>query len=187
MIKMKRIIILLIATIVLATFKGSAKNLERGYRGFVDINAEAYFKKKFLYGSHDIVHSVIGFTTTHGYQFNNHFFVGGGTGLVASTFNYDSFGLNIGLPIYAIGRFDWNISKVPLFADLKIGSFLIPDYYSPFMSTLYINPSIGYRCPLNRKIAMNIGAGISLHYLDNYNYFDERWELMPSVKLCIEF
>lgn len=116
---MKRIIILLIAAIVLVTFQSSAKDLERGYRGFVDMNAEAYFKKKTLYGSHDIVHSVIGFTTTHGYQFNNHFFVGGGTGLVAMTFNYNSFGLNIGFPIYAFGRFDWNIVKVPLFADLK--------------------------------------------------------------------
>lgn len=184
---MKRIIILLIAVGALVTFQGSAKNLERGYRGFIDINAEAYFKKKSLYGSHDIVHSVIGFTTTHGYQFNNHFFIGGGTGLVAMTFNYNSFGLNIRFPIYALGRFDWNIGKVPLFADLKIGSFLILDRYNSFMSTLYINPSIGYRCQLNRKIAMNIGAGISLHFLDNYNYFDERRELMPSVKLGIEF
>ena len=184
---MKRIITLLIAAIVLVTIQGSAKNLERGYRGFVDMNAEAYFEKKYLYGSHDIVHSVIGFTTTHGYQFNHHFFVGGGTGLVVRTFNYESFGLNIGFPVYALGRFDWNIGKVPLFADLKIGSFLIPAYYTPFMSTLYINPSIGYRCPLNRKIALNVGAGISLHYLDDYNDDGNRWELMPSVNLGIEF
>lgn len=184
---MNRTILSLVATIFLVTFQGSAKEPAHGYRGFVDMNAEAYFKKKTSYGSHDIVHSVLGFTTTHGFQFNNHFFVGGGTGLVARTFNYSYFGLNIGFPVYVLGRFDWNIGKVPLFADLKIGSFLILDYDRPFMSTLYINPSIGYRCQLNRKIALNIGAGISLHYLDTYNYYDERWELMPSVKLGIEF
>lgn len=162
----------------------SAKEPTRGYRGFVDMNAEALFKKKSYYGSHDIVFSVSGITTTHGFQFNNNFFVGGGSGIIVATSNYEYFSLAIGCPVYALGRFDWKISKVPLFADLKLGSYLqLGD--RPFFNTLYINPSLGFRLPLSQKIAFNIGAGIS-GYCNNIHY-DGGGAVMPSVKLGIEF
>lgn len=85
----------LITFIIFVAMQCTAKEPTRGYRGFVDMNAEALFKKKSYYGSHDIVFSVSGVTTTHGFQFNDHFFAGGGSGIIVATSNYEFFGLAI--------------------------------------------------------------------------------------------
>lgn len=76
-IKMKQIIIVFIAFIVssIGAFSQGIGVPQMGYRGFVDLNSEALFEKKYS-NDRDIVYSISGFTTTHGYQFNEHFFCG---------------------------------------------------------------------------------------------------------------
>lgn len=179
---MKKPLIILLMAIISIAVKVSAREPMKGYRGFVDLNGEALFKKKYS-NDRDIVFSISGFTTTHGYQFNEHFFVGGGLGLCVMTSNYDWFSLALVSPIYAIGRIDWKIKKVPLFADVRLGSFL--NAVNVSNDRLFVNPSLGYRCSWGGKISLNIGAGVSLHWFDYYSRY--KCKLLPSVKLGIEF
>jgi len=157
----------------------------KGYRGFVDLSGEALFEKKYS-NDRDIVYSISGFNTTHGYQFNENFFVGGGIGINFMTYNFMNDGARFAIdyPLFITGRADWKIGKVPLFADLRLGTFAKSsgDYNS---DKFFINPSIGYRCSWGRRVSLNFGAGLSMHWLDGYG--DGEWKMMPSVKIGIEF
>ncbi len=173
-----RLVTLLLMAIVFVFFKAQAIEPVKGYRGFVDINGEALFEKKHS-NDRDIVYSVSGVTTTHGYQFNKHFFVGGGTGICLMTSNYNWFAWTLCLPVYITGQADWNIGKVPLFADLRVGSF------AKHFDRLFINPSVGYHLSWGRKVSLNIGAGVSVHVFDNFP--GSECKFLPSVRIGIEF
>ncbi|GEM_PF-3055497 len=159
-----------------------AKSGVEGYRGFVDLGGEALFQKKYS-DDRDIVYSISGFTTTHGYQFNGHFFAGAGMGISFFTYNFRSAAFGIGYPVYAAGRVDWKVGKVPLFADLRVGTFL--NSIRREFDRVFFNPSAGYHCSWGRKVSLNIGAGVSLHCLDMEQ--GRRWKFMPSVRIGIEF
>ncbi|MDE6573339.1 MAG: hypothetical protein K2L58_08885 [Duncaniella sp.] len=156
---------------------------KKGYRGFVDLSGEALFEKKHS-NDRDIVYSLSGFTTTHGYQFNEHFFVGAGLGIDFITYNFQSASFAIDYPIFVSGRADWKVGKVPLFADLRLGSF-IKTCRGYNNDKLFINPSIGYHCSWGRRVSLNIGAGLSVHWLDRYS--ESGLRLMPSVRIGLEF
>lgn len=186
---MKQIIIVFIAFVVLTVDAYSQEvNAQlgvprRGYRGFVDLNGEALFEKKYS-NDRDIVYSVSGFTTTHGYQFNEHFFVGGGVGIEFITYNFDRASFAIDYPLFATGRADWRLGKVPLFADLRLGTF-IKSLRGYTTDKLYIAPAIGYHCAWGGRISLNFGAGVSMHWLDRPG--SPGWKVMPSIKIGIEF
>lgn len=147
------------------------------------MNGEALFEKKYS-NDRDIVYSISGFTTTHGYQFNKYFFVGAGVGISFITYNFKSASFAIDYPIFATGRADWKVGKVPLFADLRLGTF-IKTCRGYNNDRLFINPSIGYHCAWGRKVSLNIGGGLSIHCLDRS--YNSGWKLMPSIKVGIEF
>ena len=93
----------------------------------------------------------VGFTSVNGYQVNKNFLVGAGTGL----YSYES-GLLV--PLFFDLRFAFNIAQLTpyLFGD---GGVLLN--FSEFTSTkLFINPGAGVRYALNRKVAINLGAGV---------------------------
>ncbi len=171
---------LLSAVLIFSTLQLSSKEPVKGYRAFVDLNGEAVFEKKHSQ-DYDIVYSISGFTTTHGYQFNKHFFIGGGIGAELVTYNYEFSTISIDFPIYATGRADWKIGKVPLFADLRVGTF----FNKVDNDRMFIHPSIGYRCTWGRKISLNIGAGASFHMFGRHT--GSIWKVMPAVKFGIEF
>lgn len=177
---MKKIIVFIV---IIFSSVCAYSQITKGYRGFVDLNGEALFQKKYS-NDRDIVYSLSGFSTTHGYQFNGHFFVGAGLGIDFITYNFQSSSFAIDYSIFVSGRTDWTIGKVPLFADLRLGTFVktIRGYNN---DKLFINPSIGYHCSWGRKVSLNIGAGLSMHWLDRYH--DTGWKMMPSVKIGIEF
>ena len=175
---MRKYILMLIALFVLGASDSSAKRLTRGYRGFFDMNATCKFSKQ--NGDYVSVFSLLGFSTTHGYQIDDRFFVGVGTGIVAVV--PEGHNLGIEFPIYILGRYDWNIGKVPMFADLKSGTYFNALYsWDP----VYINPSIGIKWTMSQKIALNIGIGMSVHCINIIG--NDRWHLLPSAKLGIEF
>lgn len=92
-----------------------------------------------------------GFTSVNGYQVNKNFIFGAGTGLCF----YES-GLLV--PLFLDFRFAFNISRLTpyIFGD---GGLLLN--VSNFNSTkLFINPGVGARYTLGRKVALNLGAGI---------------------------
>ena len=86
----------------------AARNTLKGYKGFVDF---AYIGDVSDYNA-----SKIELSTTHGYQFNNYFFVGGGV-----AFNYYTDADLYAAPIYANFRANFINKKVTPFADVKAG------------------------------------------------------------------
>ena len=99
----------------------NASGLEEGYHGFVDLG--------YTLGIGDYKFGRFEINTTHGYQFNPHFFVGGGLGFHFMS-EYNTPNMNIALdyrkkqfdiPIY--GNVRWTIinNKVTPFIDGKIG------------------------------------------------------------------
>lgn len=169
--------------LIFIAIQAPAKEPKKGYRGFVDLSGDAIFEKKHS-NDRDIVFSVSGITTTHGYQFNKNFFVGGGFGATLVTYNYDYKNLTVEFPVYASGRADWKIGKVPLFADLRLGTSI--NVKNDNLGHLFITPSIGYRCSWGHRVSLNIGAGVSARRFGHDYHFSE-WEFMPSVKIGIEF
>ena len=100
----------------------------------------------------------MGFATTHGYQFNNHCYLGAGVGLPLLV------SLNLILPVYADFRYDVKFGKFSPYADFKIGCNLAG-------LGAYISPTIGYRinCGANTKTNINIGLGLTLlHNVDEH-------------------
>lgn len=185
---LRRLLAVSIFTIMITAAAG-ARDLARGYRGFFDINGEALFENKNSYYHHkDIVYSTLGFTTTHGYQFNRNFFLGAGTGLEAIIINTNYDIIHLGTPVYIMGRADWNIGRVPLYADLKVGTILELGYVDTQFTNLSVNPTIGYRADWGRRVALNIGIGFSvtcfdLDGIDNPGAV----KLFPAARIGIEF
>lgn len=154
---MKRVIILAILTCVASFASAQYKVVPNkpfstlnSSPGFITINEltggiglngkTAQFSKYFF-----------GLTSINGYQVNRNFIFAGGAGL----YFYES-GLLI--PLFLDFRFAFNISKLTpyVFAD---GGLLLN--VEEFNSTqLFINPGAGARYTLNRKLAVNLGAGI---------------------------
>jgi hypothetical protein len=118
--------------------------------GFITINEITYGMglsgMSFPYSKH-----FFGMTTVNGYQVNKNFIFAGGTGF----YIYES-GLLI--PLFLDFRYSFYISTLTpyLFADggLLINPSLLDN------TKLFINPGIGARYTLSRKLAVNLGAGI---------------------------
>lgn len=133
-------LLILIGLSIIPTF---GRQPQRGYRGFVDIEGSTYFYTDY-FGKQAI--SGIGASTTHGYQFNPHLFVGGGLSIV---------GNNI-LPVYIAARTDWKFGIFTPFADLKLGYNMLDG------GGVFFSPSVGYRFNWGRKVGINLGAGLTV-------------------------
>lgn len=97
--------------------------------------------------------SFFGFTTIHGYQINESFVVGGGTGV--SFYNGGTF-----IPVFADVRYRFLINTLTpyLFGD---GGFLINTAGS---SKMFLNGGAGVRYTINSHIGINFGTGIWIQY-----------------------
>jgi sRNA-binding regulator protein Hfq len=121
-----------------------------GYRGFVDVG--------YVFGTGDESSKIdrIEFSTTHGYQINTNFFVGGGTGIHYMTLN--------------------DVFLLPLFIDFK--GYILSGNVSPYFDFkggythilsklededikggLYISPAIGVRYLISNNIGLNASLG----------------------------
>ena len=133
-----------------------------GYRGFADIGGG--------FGVGENGDGVFSISTSHGYQFNPYFFLGGGIGIDA----------HIG----------WGYVSVPIFVDSRLyftsGKRVTPYFgvklgFSPSEGDgLYFNPMFGVSIGLNRKLAINVSLGYNLQRADfyyigyyGYDYYEE--------------
>ena len=66
--------------IIVCSLTSPARQPEKGYRGFVDWDNMLSIDFGFIFGYGGDSRIISGFTTSHGYQFNNWLYVGGGTG-----------------------------------------------------------------------------------------------------------
>lgn len=99
--------------------------------------------------------------TTHGYQFNPHLFIGGGTGI---NFYSSPSKANVGSTLIREGAF------IPIFADIR--GYLLKGKISPYAEAkigglipvtegdagIYFAPEIGCKLGFSSKFALNIAA-----------------------------
>ena len=149
----------------------TADEPQKGYRGFVDANVDLSFQQG---GYGDNTTTVYyGVSTSHGYQFNNHFFLGAGLMFERHHPVYHNSGFSF--PLYIHARTDWTFGKIPLYGDVRVGGVILGDY------RLYLSPTVGYRLNLGRKSNVNFGIGMNLR---GYRWNDEK-TLHPQLAIRV--
>lgn len=152
--KIKLLAIMVSMIFVAQSVRANDDYLETGYKGMADIGYGISAGDADAAGR-------IGFTTTHGYQFNTYLFVGGGIGL-----NYYHEGSIINLPVFADVRATYPIgdTKFAPFVDVKIG------YSAIDVSGYYFTPSVGARYALNENLGLSLGVGYEYQRCEEYNF-----------------
>lgn len=161
---MKKSLLLLTFLLSVASicFAGTPR---RGYRGFVDWGfsiGDAFCNNMNCYEPYgdpviresQLFLEVI--NTTHGYQFNNHFFAGIGFMLSISHGNEM-------IPVYADFRYDDTFGKFSPFFDFRLG----------FNENkgVYVSPTIGYKFSLGKRMNLNLGLGLTFAGDKNEEYY----------------
>lgn len=152
---MKRTIITLLS--LLAVFVTlSARQPQRGYRGFLDwsnsLHVEHYTADQSIWNRDgSITEFYTGFSTSHGYQFNPNFFLG--AGLDYEHCNKISSDI---LALYLQGRTDITFGRFTPFGDIRLG------YNCVVNGGVYFSPTVGYRFSWSRKLGLNLGVGLTL-------------------------
>ncbi len=155
---MRKIIILLIATLLSAgayatdtssdntplTKKEQRRTL-RGYKGFVELGS--IMDHATVFGWEDQRGHHFDLLTSHGYQFNNFFYLGGGTGVLA----YPQYGVL--MPLFGNIRINVLNNRISPVIDLK-GGYSVGRFYGGFWSI-----DIGVRVKLKGKKAMYATIG----------------------------
>lgn len=114
---MKRILLFTLAAFSILTL--SAKQPEKGYRGFLDWSNSICRQAVWSFSAGKPVKETqlyTGVSTSHGYQFNPNIYVGAGIGLEHNK-KWDS---NI-VPLFLDVRTDQEFGKFTPFADLRLG------------------------------------------------------------------
>lgn len=156
----------------------TARNTLKGYKGFVDFG--------YIADLSDYDANKVEISTSHGYQFNNYFYVGGG---VAADFYTDAD--LIAVPIFVDFRANFINKKVTPFADIKTG-YSVGDVEGAYVST-----GIGVRFSLKGKKAINLKLEYNYQqhndhgdysYNNNYYSYDYDYDLEGlGFKVGFEF
>lgn len=153
---MKRIYIL--PVLALLSFPIHAEQPEKGYRGFLEwsndlrrpYGYQLLPSGVFDWGRSTQVHS--GLSTSHGYQFNNQFFLGAGVSAELHRSNRTNHWF---VPTFIQARTDQKWGIFTPFGDLRIGGYYSDSEYKGF----YLSPSVGYRFNWGKKVGLNLGIG----------------------------
>lgn len=124
-----------------------ARQTLRGYKGFVDMG--------YVVDLSDNNANKLEISTSHGYQFNNYFYVGGGVAV-----DYYTDADLISAPVFVDFRANFINKKVTPFADIKTG------YSFGDVEGVYVTTGVGVRFSLRGKKAINL----KLEY--NYQQYD---------------
>lgn len=156
----------------------AARNTLKGYKGFVDFG--------YIVDLSDYDANKVEISTSHGYQFNNYFYLGGG---VAADFYTDAD--LIAVPIFVNFRANFINKKVTPFADIKTG-YSVGDVEGAYVST-----GIGVRFSLKGKKAINLKLEYNYQqhndhgdysYNNNYYSYDYDYDLEGlGFKVGFEF
>lgn len=157
-------LLLLIAAMAVLPFTASALQPQRGYRGFVDWSNSAKFDMGFLFIENepgDDTEIFTGISTSHGYQFNNWLYVGGGAGFEynldwkAFENEYDENASYI-IPIFVECRLDAKWRRFTPYFSVRLGANVADN------GGVYFSPTVGYRFNWGRRSAINLGLGLTL-------------------------
>jgi hypothetical protein len=119
-------------------------------KGFISIN-QLHFGIGLGLTEAPYSRSFFGFTTINGYQINENFVIAGGTGL-----SFYNGGMLV--PLFLDFRYRFNINPITpyFFAD---GGVLL-DFSGNGSTKIFINPGVGARYSLSRKVAINLDMGL---------------------------
>lgn len=153
---MKRSVLISLALILICQIM-DARQPKSGYRGFFEwtnsVRSENFGTLDFNGNLMTLRDNTFytGFTTSHGYQINQMFFIGAGLGMERCG-KLD----NWVAPLFVQGRVDLKFRKFTPFGDLRLGANLAEGV------GMYLSPTIGYRFNWGRKMGVNLGLGLSL-------------------------
>ncbi len=197
---MKQFVLTLLLSF-LSLFSLQANDLERGYRGFVESESFFFPDIGFLGGHPGSSDFWTGVSTTHGYQFNPHLFVGGGMSCIwllnDKDYRTDKPKVMY-LPLFADVRTDLRFGRFTPFFDFRVGYNLL---HKGFFSGAL---TVGYRFSWGRRVALNLALGANFRGIRNEGFI-EGWDeetgpwlyptgkdmigcdVKPVVRLGIEF
>lgn len=157
---MKKTLLVLLLVVVSMT----SVNAQGGYRGFFEVSPNI--------GGTGFGLDV---TTTHGWQFNDKYYLGIGAGVVNlfKPYSWDSYNVDEredglkyeekdqteSLPLFIKFRYDkLGVNQWTPFFEAKLGYCVVCDYGSP----LYAGINVGARCAITERIGLNFGVGLSV-------------------------
>ena len=130
----------------------SSRSLIRGYRGFVD---GGVYVGRVVDDGYGTTYTRIGFTTTHGFQFNPHIFLGGGLGWQVQAGDDLIEDFDVLFPVYAAFRYDIIDGKISPFASARIGGYAsLTNDYDNTLAGGYFNVNFGVRIS---RLNMSVG------------------------------
>lgn len=147
---MKQIVIF-IATLLMIVLAASARQPERGYRGFLDWDNSFYRVDTWMPGNKTTAFYT-GISTSHGYQISPLFYVGAGI-----SFEHCGKFDNSYLTPFVHGRSDFRFGRVTPFGEVRLG------YNLTNGGGVFFSPNVGYRFNWGRKMGVNLGLGLSLY------------------------
>lgn len=156
--------------------KISENGLSRGYKCFFDIGYNVQVEE-----GCDV--NLMQFTTSHGYQFNPYFYLGGGL----------SFYLNVttaserfnSIPIFANVRITPLKRSITPFLDVKVGYDF--NLYDNHDHGFYFAPTIGYRSKVSEKLGLNMGVGFYMRNCPRRSYDSHRKDYYLSFSVGVDF
>lgn len=127
----------------------SERMLNKGYRGYVGVGTAFNIEDTNII---DVFGAAYEVTTTHGYQFSPHFFLGAGMAVqYVSTMEVTQ------VPLFGEAKFSLLKKWVTPFVDFKAG------YTVSKNKGVYLNPTVGVRFGFSRHFGMNVSVGYSYH------------------------
>lgn len=149
---------LLLLSLIISTISATALQPQRGYRAMIDANMSLIPNIGFIAGEPGDSEVMLGGTTSHGYQFNNWLYVGGGAGFEynPSWKSYHSSETRFIIPIFAEARADACWGRFTPFLSVRLGANVANH------GGIYFSPIVGYRFNWGRRCAINFGLGLNL-------------------------
>lgn len=146
---MRKILSAIIAAAV-AVSCASARQPQRGYRGFIDWSNDINTETMWSEDNRRTVYYT-GLSTSHGYQFNPWLYVGAGL-----DYEYNSLLSSHICAPFVHGRTDLLLGGLTPFGEVRFGYNLARN------GGIYFSPNIGYRFNWGRKVGINLGVGLTL-------------------------
>lgn len=140
-------------------YRQSARTAMKGYKGFADLG--------YIVDVSDMDASKLQLSTSHGYQFNNYLYLGGGVAL-----DYYTDADKISVPIFADFKVNFINKRITPFADTKFG------YSVGDVEGFYSSVGIGVRFGLKGKKAISLKLQYDYQeynysYSSSYYYYDD--------------
>lgn len=194
---MKRLVTAIVFASIVCT-SVFAKYPDRGYRGYLEQNIEIGWENRYkyvplpgngwsdyYYEDYTATFALWGLSTSHGYQFNPHFFLGAGITFQIATGDVMN---RLELPLFIHARTDWQFGKHPVYGDLRIGGTFSSREIKGGEDKFQITPSVGYRWDWGRRTCGNVALGVALHGCDDRGWMTHiTWHPLPLIRFGIEF